>query len=195
MKKILAIFVLAAGLVSGTAHAQTKVGYIRIDDVVGLMPELQPQKVNMDTIGQKYVTDSVLPRYNYIQSEYNRKVGILNDTIKNSLAVRNQILKELQDDQEELNNAQAVIERAMQYKQAEFLKPYYDKAKKAIETVAKEKGYTHVLSTDVFLVAPEADDMTIAVLTKLNIKLPDQKPTGTQTTNPQTQKPPVKSGN
>jgi outer membrane protein len=82
----------------------------------------------------------------------------------------------------------------MQYKQAEFLQPFYDKAKKTIETVAKEKGYTHVLSTDVFLVAPEGDDMTLAVLAKLNIKVPE-KPTGTQTTNPQTQKPAGKTGN
>ena len=192
MKKIIAIFVLAAGLVSGTAQAQTKIGYIRIDDIVGLMPDVK--KVNMDTVGQKYVTDSVLPRYNYIQTEYNRKVAILNDTVKNSMAVRTQVLKEIQDDKDELDNAQATIQQVMQYKQAEFLQPFYDKAKKTIEAVAKEKGYTHVLSTDVFLVAPEGDDMTLAVLAKLNIKLPE-KPAGAQTTNPQTQKPPVKTGN
>jgi outer membrane protein len=191
MKKIIAIFVLAAGLVSGTVHAQTKIGYIRIDDIVGLMPDVR--KVNMDTVGQKYIQDSVLPRYNYIQSEYNRKVTELNDTVKNSMTVRTQILKELQDDKAELDNAQGTIQQIMQYKQAEFLQPFYDKAKKAIDQVAKEKGYTYVLSTEVFLVAPDGDDITTAVLTKLNIKLPDQKPPNPQL--PNTQKPGAKTGN
>lgn len=174
MKKFITAFVIVSGLfmTSVTAEAQ-KIGYIRIDDIVSVMPEVQ--KVNLDTVGQKFIQDSVLPRYNYIQSEYNRKMADLSDTVKNPLSVRTQIMKELQDDQAELNNAQNVIQQVQQFKQSEFLKPYYEKAKKAIDQVAKEKGYTYVLSTDVFVVAPEGDDITLAVLAKLNIKLPAQQ--------------------
>jgi outer membrane protein len=181
MKKFITAFVIVSGLfmTSVTAEAQ-KIGYIRIDDIVGVMPEVQ--KVNLDTVGQKFIQDSVLPRYNYIQSEYNRKMADLSDTVKNPLSVRTQIMKEIQDDQAELNNAQNVIQQVQQFKQSEFLKPYYEKAKKAIDQVAKEKGYTYVLSTDVFVVAPEGDDITLAVLAKLNIKLPTQQ---------QGQKPPA----
>lgn len=187
MKKIITIFVLAASLLCGTAQAQTKLGYIRIDDIVGLMPEVK--KVNMDTVGQQYLQDSVLPRYNYIQSEYNRKIALLGDTVKNTLAIRTQILKEMQDDKAELDNAQGVIQQVQQYKQQEFLQPFYEKAKKAINQVAKEKGYLYVLSTDSFIVAPEGDDISLAVLTKLNIKLPEQKPAAEGI------KPPPKTGN
>ena len=190
MKKFITILVLAIGLVTGTAQAQTKIGYLRIDDIVGLMPEVKA--VNMDTVGQKYVTDSVLPRYNYIQSEYNRKISDLNDTAKNPLAVRTQILKEMQDDKTELDNAQSTIQQILQYKQSEFLQPFYEKAKKAINAVAKEKGYVYVLSTETFLVAPETDDLTLLVLAKLNIKLPEQKPA---VTPPAGNKPAAKTGN
>ncbi len=190
MKKFITIIVLAAGLINGTAQAQTKIGYIRIDDIVGLMPEVK--KVNMDTVGQQYLQDSVLPRYNYIQSEYNRKIADLNDSTKNTLAVRTQILKEMQDDKVELDNAQNVIQQIQQYKQSEFLQPYYEKAKKAINQVAKEKGYLYVMSTESFVVAPEGDDITLAVLAKLNIKLPEQKPAVAPA---QATKTPAKTGN
>ncbi len=175
MKKITLLLVITISLtaaVTNTANAQ-KIGYIRIDDIVGLMPELQ--KVNMDTVGQKFVQDSVLPRYNYLQSEYTRKLTEYTDTTK-SAAVRDIILKELQQAKAELDGAEGVIQQVQQYKQQELLQPYYAKAKKAIDQVAKEKGYAYVLSKDVFIVAPEGDDMTMPVLGKLNIKVPNQNP-------------------
>jgi outer membrane protein len=187
MKKFITILVLVSGLISGTVQAQTKLGYIRIDDIVGLMPEVK--KVNMDTVGQQYLQDSILPRYNYIQSEYNRKIALLGDTVKNTIAIRTQILKEMQDDKAELDNAQGIIQQVQQYKQQEFLQPFYEKAKKAITQVAKEKGYVYVLSTESFIVAPEGDDISLAVLAKLNIKLPEQKPPA------EAAKPPAKTGN
>ena len=176
MKKLQVLMVAAVLVVSAGASAQTKVGYIRINDIVGLMPELAPEKVNMDTVGQQFVKDSILPSITYKQNQYNDKLKEYADTVKNSAQVRGLILKEIQDLQTELNGADNYIQQVLQERQTEFLKPYYAKAKKAIEQVAKEKGYTHVLSTDVFLVAPEADDLSLLVLAKLNIKLPNQTP-------------------
>lgn len=184
MKKLHVLIVAAGLLMAGTASAQTKIAYIRIDDIVGLMPELSTEKVNMDTVGAKFVQDSIMPGLNYKQSQYNDKLEQLKDTVKNSLQVRNLILKELQDLQNELSGADQYLQQVYQAKQAEFLRPYYAKAKKAIEQVAKEKGYTHVLSSDIFLVAPEADDISLLVLTKLGIKLPNQNPPANKPTTP-----------
>jgi outer membrane protein len=186
MKKLHVLIVVAGLLIAGTASAQTKIAYIRIDDIVGVMPELSPQKISMDTVGQQYIKDSIMPRLSYVQGEFQRKQQEYADTTK-SKGLRDQILKDLQSYKDELDGADALIQQVQQFKQQELLKPYYAKAKKAIEQVAKEKGYTHVVSSDVFLVAPEADDISLAVLAKLNIKLPAQ--------NQPTNKPPVKTGN
>jgi outer membrane protein len=175
MKKLHVLFVAAGLLITGIASAQTKIAYIRIDDIVGVMPELSRDKINMDTVGQQYIKDSVMPRLNYVQSEYTRKLAEYQDSTKPKV-IRDQILKDLQAYQEELNTGESQIQQAQQYKQSELLKPYYAKAKKAIEQVAKEKGYTHVLSSDIFLVAPDVDDISLLVLTKLGIKLPNQNP-------------------
>ncbi|HET9431558.1 MAG TPA: OmpH family outer membrane protein [Chitinophagaceae bacterium] len=173
MKKLQVLVVAVGLLIAGNASAQTKIAYIRIDDIVGLMPELSPQKLNMDTVGQQFIKDSVMPRLTYVQSEYQRKLVEYGDTTK-AKGVRDQILRDLQGYKEELDAADGLIQQVQQFKQQELLKPYYAKAKKAIDAVAKKKGYTHVFSSDVFLVAPEADDLSMAVLTELNIKLPNQ---------------------
>ena len=175
MKKLKTLIVVAGLLISCVASAQTKIAYIRIDDIVGVMPELSRDKINIDTVGQKYVTDSIMPRLNYVQSEYQRKLVEYSDTTK-SKGVRDAILKDLQNYKDELDGADELIQQAQQFYQQELLKPFYAKAKKAIEDVAKEKGYTHVMSSDIFLVAPVADDISIPVLDKLKIKLPSQNP-------------------
>lgn len=186
MKKLKLVAVLAGLLIAGSAFSQTKIAYIRIDDIVRVMPELAPTKVNMDTVGQKFVSDSIMPRLNYVQSEYQRKLVEYADSTKPK-GVKEQILKDLQAYKDELDAAENLIQQALQYKQQEYLQPFYAKARKAIEAVAKKKGYTHVFSTDVFLVAPEADDISYSVLDELKIKLPNQA-----TNKPAT---PAKTGN
>ena len=62
MKKIIAIFVLAAGLVSGTVQAQSKFGFIRVDEMVSLMPELK----KIDTLLTSYQNDTLPRTYNYL---------------------------------------------------------------------------------------------------------------------------------
>ena len=170
MKKLQGLIVATILLIAGSASAQTKIAYIRIDDIVGVMPELANDKVNMDTVGQKFVQDSIMPGLNYKQSQYNEKVAEYSDTTKKiSPQVKSLMLKEISDLQNELSGADQYLQQVYQAKQAEFLRPYYAKAKKAIEQVAKEKGYTHVMSSDIFLVAPETDDISLLVLAKMGI--------------------------
>lgn len=177
MKKLHVLIAAVGLLIAGNAAAQNKIAYIRIDDVVAVMPELAPEKVNMDTVGQQFVKDSIAPQFEYKQTQYNEKVAAYTDTTKKlSPQVKTIMLKEIQDLQQELSGADQYLQQVYQAKQQEFLRPYYAKAKKAIEQVAKEKGYTHVMSTDVFLIAPEADDISLLVLAKLGIKLPNQNP-------------------
>jgi outer membrane protein len=187
MRKFLFAMVAVAGtLLAGNVNAQTKIGYIRIDDIVSVMPELAPEKVNMDTVGQQYIKDSVLPEVEYKRDEYNKKLMEYSDTTKKlSAQVKELMLKDINELQQYLGSVESGIQQILQAKQQEFLRPFYAKAKKAIEAVAKKKGYTHVMSTDTFLVAPEADDISLAVVAELGIKLPEQpKPATKPATQP-----------
>ncbi|OQY92734.1 MAG: hypothetical protein B6D37_13380 [Sphingobacteriales bacterium UTBCD1] len=172
MKK-LKVVVAALGLfIAGTAGAQVKIGYISVDNMVGLMPET----AKVDSMVQLYHTDSLQPRYNYTLSEYLRKDSIVNgkDSLKTPAAVRAQIRQEMQNSAYELQNWQAIAQQAIENKQNELLAPIYKKVVDAIKTVAHEKGYTYVFNKEAFLVAPDADDLLPSVAQKLNVKLPPQ---------------------
>ena len=173
MKKLKVLVLAASLMITGSAMSQTKIGYIRIDDMVSLMPEIP----RIDSLLKIFQTDSLTNEYSTLVQLYQFKDSVYRDTIhKAQPAVRKQIEGELPGLIYQIQNWQSISQQAVENKQGELLQPVYKKVYDAIRAVAKEKGYTHVLSKDVFLVAPEGDDMLTAVATKLKVKLPAQTP-------------------
>lgn len=170
MKKILTVVVLAAGLMlANNANAQTKIGYIRIDDVVALMPETG----KIDSLLERYQNDSINPRYAQIVSLYQYKDSVYRDSVKPApAAVRKQIEEELPSLIYQIQNWQTIVNQAMEAKQNEYLAPIYRKVYDAVRAVAKEKGYSHIVSKEALLVAPDADDIITLVATKLKVQIP-----------------------
>lgn len=170
MKKILTVVVVAAGLMlANNASAQTKIGYIRIDDVVALMPETG----KIDSLLERYQADSINPRYAQIVSLYQYKDSVYRDSVKPApAAVRKQIEEELPSLIYQIQNWQTIVNQAMEAKQNEYLAPIYRKVYDAVRAVAKEKGYSHIVSKEALLVAPDADDIIGMVATKLKVQLP-----------------------
>src|SRR5678809_1613011 len=90
MKKVISLVVIACGLLAATnASAQAKIGYIRIDDLVSLMPEA----AKIDTQLQVYQRDSLNQTLNNIVQEYQYKDSMLTkvDTTKTPKQVLNQL--------------------------------------------------------------------------------------------------------
>jgi outer membrane protein len=176
MKKLNTLKFVFAVFMASPAFSQVKIAYTRIDDIVSYMPELAPEKVNLDTVGQKFVNDSIVPLVNSKQNLYNQKVQEYSaENNKLDAKAKSNLLAEIQDLQAYLTNSDQYIQQAKEQKQQEFFRPFYARAKAAIQQVAKEKGYTHVANTDIFLIAPEADDISLAVLDKLGIKIQNPK--------------------
>ena len=173
MKNLKVLAVLMGLFIACTAGAQVKIGYISVDNMVGLMPETAKE----DTLIQQFQADSLQPRYNYTLSEYLRKDSIVNgkDSLKTPAAVRNQIRQEMQNNAYELQNWQAIAQQATENKQNELLAPIYKKVQDAITQVAKENGYTYILHRESAIVVPPENDISALVAKKLNIKLPQQK--------------------
>jgi outer membrane protein len=169
MKKFLSLVVVSTCLlIASEAGAQMKIGYIKIDDMVGLMPET----ARIDSLLEKYQNDSINPQYAQIVSLYQYKDSVYRDSLKTPPAVRKQIEQELPTLIYQIQNWQQIVNQALEAKQNEFLSPIYRKVYDAIKAVAKEKGYTHVMSKEALLVAPDGDDMIAAVAAKLKVKLP-----------------------
>ena len=168
MKKIIAIIVLAAGLFTGSVQAQNKTGYIRLDDMVALMPELK----KIDTLLSVYQNDTLPRTYNYLLTQYQRYDSIVNDTIRQPLVVRQDAAKQRTGFLEELQNWQNSAQSMIEAKQNSLLQPVYEKVMNAINEVAKEKGYSYIYNREALLVAPPGDDILPLVADKLKVKLP-----------------------
>jgi len=170
MNKIKFFLVAAVILVMAGSAAAQKTGYIRVDDVVRLMPETAKLQVAIEA----YQKDSLQPRFNYTLSEFQRKDSIVNgkDSLKTPAAARAKMREEMQQDMYELQNWQQISQQLTQTKQDQLLEPIYSKAIEAIQTVAKEGGYAYVYTKDALLVAPPADDLLPLVAKKLNLTIP-----------------------
>ena len=178
MKKLKVLIVVAGLLVAGSVSAQMKIGYINLDQVVGLMPET---KKIIDTLLPKFQSDSLNPQLTYYVTEFQRKDSLLRaDSGVNKLpkTVKDQMRAEMEDYANIVQNWQAYVQQVLEAKRDQMLGPIYQKVYEAVKTVAKEKGYSHVLTKEAFLIAPDTDDMLLVVAQKLKLKLPPTAQTG-----------------
>ncbi len=154
--------------VGNFAKAQTKIGYINFQVLVGQMPEAKTVKSQLD-IYQKQFIDQLTSMNNELQTkgqEFQKTSTSMTD------AVRSAKQSELQDIQKRMQDYQNDAQQKVEAKTNELSKPLIDKARAAVTEVAKEKGYTYVLDSGqtTLIVSPEGDDMMASVKTKLGLK-------------------------
>jgi outer membrane protein len=170
MKKLKVLAIAISLLVTGSAMAQSKFGYINLDNIVALMPAT----AKIDSMLERYQTDSIQPEYASIVEQYQFNDSLYRDSLKTPPSVRAEIAKKLPGLIYQIQNWQQISQQAIEAKQNQILSPIYKEVYDAIRVVAKEKGYTHVFNREAFLVAPEGDDLIVAVATKLKVKVPPQ---------------------
>ena len=170
MKKLKVLVAAVCLLITGSAMAQTKFGYISLDNVVQLMPAA----ARIDSLLQRYQVDSIQPEYTSLVEQYQFKDSVYRDSTKTPQSVRQQIAKELPGLIYQIQNWQQISQQALEAKQNQLLSPIYKEVYDAIKAVAKEKGYSHVFNREAFLVAPDGDDLILPVASKLRLKVPPQ---------------------
>lgn len=163
---LIAVCLLFAGQF---AKAQTKFGYINFQALVGQMPEAKTIKPQIDAY-QKQFVDQLTTMNNELQT----KGKAFQDQSKTMTdAVRTTKQNELQDLQKRMQDYQTNAQQQVEAKSNELIKPLSDKARTAVNTVAKEKGITYVLDSSQgspLLVASDGTDLMVPVKAKLGIK-------------------------
>jgi outer membrane protein len=170
MKNFLKVALVAVCFltIGNFAKAQTKIGYINFDALIGQMPEAKTVKTTLDTYSKQF-TDEIAAMQTELQTkgtEFQKTQASMTD------ATRTAKQAELQDIQKRMQDYQQSAQQKFDEKSSELIKPLSDKARVAVEGVAKEKGYTYVVNTaqTQFVVAPPGDDLMAAVKAKLGVK-------------------------
>jgi outer membrane protein len=169
MKKIVTAMAVVMGLVlvGNSTKAQTKIGTISLNELIPNMPEYKKADTAMNEFN-----NALQQQYQDMVNEYQQQGAMLSskDTAKYTSAQLEIKRKDLNDLLTKLQGWQQQAQQMQQQKNQELLTPIQKKAMDAIQAVAKENGYTWVISKDQLLVSPPADDILPLVKKKLGLK-------------------------
>jgi outer membrane protein len=171
MRKLVLLVVL--GLATIVSHAQTasaKIGYADVDYIFNQMPESKQIDSELKSL-QAQLKNQIDTKYQEFQKkfqEYNQNINNMIDAVKANTE------RELQQMQQNIEKLQQDAQTTVQNKQTQLMEPVFKKVGKAIEDVAKENGYSFILSQqigglDVILYGDEKMDVSDLVLKKLGV--------------------------
>lgn len=144
MKQIKTIIIVAL-VVFGVSQvqAQTKIAHINVSELMSKMPEMQAAKSELEKLSLSYDND-----YKIMVEEFQAKARKYEGEVATvSAALNEERGKELQDMQNRIVQFRDGAGKKLQEKEMELVKPIMEKAKAAIDKVAKEKGYKYVLDS------------------------------------------------
>jgi len=155
--------------ITATVSAQTpKFGHIDLQALIQVMPE----RAAAETQFNKFQSE-LEEVFGELQKDLQTKMGEFEKMGEEVSEIKkNAKVAEIQDMQQRIQNYQQTAQTQLQQKQSELLQPVFDKAEKAIEEVAKEKGLIYVfdIGTKVVLYkSNESLDVLPFVKTKLGI--------------------------
>jgi outer membrane protein len=171
MKKLVLLAVF--GMLAFVTHAQTattKVGYADVDYIFSQMPEAKQIDTDLKSL-QTQLKNQIDAKYQDFQKKLADYQANLNTMIE---AVRANTERELQQMQQNIEKLQQDAQTSVQNKQTQLMAPVYKKVGDAIANVAKENGYSFILSQqigglDVILYGDEKMDISDLVLKKLGV--------------------------
>ena len=172
MKKVLFVcLAFSLSLLTTKTNAQIKIGSFDEESVLGLVPGLQQR---VDSALQKFVADSLKPEYDSELEMLQMKDSLLKspDTARKSESWKKTLQNEVGVHRYKLQNWQQYQNQRLQAKQDEVLFPEKQRIYKALDEIIKDQKYTHVMKSDVFLLAPPLDNLSIKVAQKLKLPLP-----------------------
>ncbi|MFI5124861.1 MAG: OmpH family outer membrane protein [Chitinophagales bacterium] len=169
MKKIVVIlFVATACMFAGSPlQAQSKLGYISLNELITDMPEYKKADTSMVDF-----QNALNQNFDDMKREFNEKDSLLSskDTVKYTRAQIEIKRKQLQELYLRLQGYQQNASQQYQQKQQELMGPIQKKAQETVQQVAKENGFTYVFLKDALLVSPPAEDLLPLVKKKLGLK-------------------------
>lgn len=166
MKKLLIAIIAIA--TTFPAVAQQKFGHIDATALLELMPEKAAAEEEV-----KKVAEELQEALEAMMGEYEKKGAAFQaEEAGMTATVRNAKIREITDLEARIQQFQQQAEQDLAQKQQEVLTPILERARKAIDEVGKEKGYTYIFDSSlggVLLYTDDAEDVMADVKAKLGL--------------------------
>ena len=147
--------------------AQSKIGHINSNDLLEIMPERTKAAADVEAFAKQLEMQlkNMSAEYETKLREYQSQQALMTEPVRQTK------VQEITDLESRIQQFQLTAQESLQKKESEILKPLIDKAKNAINTVAKEKGYDYILDTGlgVVLFFDTGDDILPLVKKKLGL--------------------------
>ena len=163
----LAIFISAINL-----QAQSKIGTIDAEFILGQMPEIPTVEESLKTYNLKLQDDLQLTIKNYEDLVTAYKAN--NTTFTEEVKVQKE--SEIISLENDIKNYRQKASVLIQVRRNELTQPLYAKIDNAMRTVVAEQKYTQIFNTSVngLAYSDEKYDITEAVMKKLGIEMPKE---------------------
>ena len=149
------------------SYSQNKLGYIDSQELLLLMPERKTAEEEVQTFAKSLESQLQAMTAEYQQSvqEYQSSESTYTDLVKQDKVT------EITGLEQRIQSFQQNAQQALQAKEQELLEPILQKARTAIEDVAREGGYTYIFDKSVgsILFAKESENILQLVKKKLNL--------------------------
>jgi len=169
MKKLMKFVAIAVLVFTtlGVSAQQTKIGHIDMQELISAMPETITAKNQLqkkqEEIQKEF--DSMKSQYQKLISDYQAKEATYSDIMKNT---KQQEIQSLQSRIQQFSNlAQEELTKA----ENSLMQPIVERARKAINAVAKAHGFTYIITKAAILYeGTNAVDILPMVKQNLGIK-------------------------
>ncbi len=166
MKNIMMI-ALSMMIATGISAQTQKFGHIDSDALLELMPEKTQAEKSMEAFAKEFqgALEAMAKEYEAKVADYQAKEKDMTALVKQTK------VKEITDLERRIQEFQGQAQGEIQKKEQELLAPIIEKARKAIDAVATEKGYTYVFdnSSGVLLFAKDSENIMAEVKAKLGL--------------------------
>lgn len=145
MKKVKSLLIAAALFlgVSTTVMAQSKVAHIDVQTLVTELPAMKSAEAELKKVGEGYEKD-----FNSMMTEYQNKIQKYQVEAATAGDLKNEErAKEINELEQRIQQFQTTAQQDLQKKQIDLTQPIFEKARTAIQKVARAKGYEYVLDS------------------------------------------------
>lgn len=168
MKKLSKFIALTLVLFTAlTVQAQQKFGHVNTQEIFYAMPEVKTVQQQLETKSKEYEKQ--------LMTMYTQYENLVKEIQEKGKSMMQAVLEAKYDEVQQLEDRITKLEKKaqdeLQAYEAKLLEPVEKKAFSAIDEVAKANDIDYVIdsSLGVFLIVPDADDLTAKVKTKLGI--------------------------